>query len=74
VQTTSTKTSNSICSTSYPQSYSFYSYKPRKSLDLFPISLYFKMSDSVEFFACRVHNLHVEIIKQIQASNEQYKL
>jgi hypothetical protein len=31
------------------------------------------MSDSPESFACRIHNLHVEIIKQIQASNEQYK-
>jgi len=32
-----------------------------------------KMFDSPESFACRIHNLHVEIIKQIQASNEQYK-
>jgi len=31
------------------------------------------MSDSIEFFACRVHNLHVEIIKHIQVSNGQYK-
>jgi len=31
------------------------------------------MSDSPESFACKIHNLHVKIIKQIQASNEQYK-
>jgi len=32
-----------------------------------------KMLDSAESFACRIHNLHIEIIKQIQASNKQYK-
>ena len=31
------------------------------------------MSDSIEFFACRIYNLHVEIIKHIQISNEQHK-
>jgi hypothetical protein len=31
------------------------------------------MSKSAESLACRVHNLHVEIMKQIQTSNEQYK-
>jgi 5-methylcytosine-specific restriction endonuclease McrBC GTP-binding regulatory subunit McrB len=37
------------------------------------LSPYSKMSDSAESFACRVYNLHVEIIKHVQASNEQYK-
>ena len=32
-----------------------------------------RMSDSTESFTSRVYNLHIEIIKQIQASNEQYK-
>ena len=31
------------------------------------------MSKSTESLPCRVHNLHIEIMKQIQASNEQYK-
>jgi len=31
------------------------------------------MSKSAESLPCRVHNLHIEIMKQIQASNEQYK-
>jgi hypothetical protein len=31
-----------------------------------------KIFDSFESFACRIHNLHVEIIKHIQVSNEQY--
>ena len=31
------------------------------------------MSKSAESLPYRVHNLHIEIMKQIQASNEQYK-
>jgi len=31
------------------------------------------MFDLAESFACKVHNLHVKIIKHIQVSNEQYK-
>lgn len=31
------------------------------------------MFHSTKSFACRVYNLYVEIIKQIQTSNEQYK-
>jgi len=31
------------------------------------------MSKSAESLPCRVHNLHIEIMKQIQASNAQYK-
>ena len=32
-----------------------------------------KMSGSSKIFLCRVHNFHVKIIKQIQASNEKFK-
>jgi hypothetical protein len=32
-----------------------------------------QISDSAESLSCRVHYLHVKIIKQIQTSNEQYK-
>jgi hypothetical protein len=35
------------------------------------MSSHSKISNSTESFACKVHNLYVEIIKQIQASNEQ---
>jgi len=31
------------------------------------------MSKSAESLPCKVHNLHIEIMKQIQVSNEQYK-
>jgi len=31
------------------------------------------MSKSAESLSCRVHNLHIEIMKQIQANNEKYK-
>jgi hypothetical protein len=30
------------------------------------------MSDLAKSFACRIHNMHIQIIKQIQASNEHY--
>ena len=73
IQTISTKASNSVCSTPQPQSYSVFSYELRKHVDHLSMSPHLKMSDSIESFACRIHNLHVEIIKQIQASNEQYK-
>jgi hypothetical protein len=38
------------------------------------MSLYSEMANSAKSFACRVHNLHVEIIKHIQTSKEQYKI
>jgi len=72
VQTISIKASDSVCFTTQPQSYSVYSYEPRKLVDLY-VSSHSKISYSTELFVCRVHNFHVEIIKQIQASNEQYK-
>jgi len=54
-----------------PQSYRARNYKPRKPIDLLLMSSHSKISNSTESFACKVHNLYVEIIKQIQASNEQ---
>jgi len=49
-------------------------YKPRKPLDLLPMSIHARVSKSIESFACRIQDLHIEITKQIQASNAQYKL
>jgi len=49
-------------------------YKPRKPLDLFPMSIHARVSESAESFACRIQDLHIEISKQIQASNAQHKL
>jgi hypothetical protein len=49
-------------------------YKPRKPLDLLSMSIHARVSESVEFFACRIQDLHIEITKHIQASNVQYKL
>ena len=49
-------------------------YKPKKPLDLFPMSIHARVSESAESFACRIQDLHIEIAKQIQASNAQYKL
>jgi hypothetical protein len=48
-----------------------HSYKPRKLLDDLPMSPYARLFES---FVRRVQDLHVEITKQIQASNVQYKL
>jgi len=42
-------------------------YKPRKPLDLLPMSIHARVSKSVESFACRIQDLHIEITKQIQA-------
>jgi hypothetical protein len=42
-------------------------------IDLPPLFAHSTMSDSTESFACKVHNLYVEIIKHIQASNKQHK-
>ncbi|KAL3577705.1 hypothetical protein D5086_019209 [Populus alba] len=49
-------------------------YKPKKPLDLLPMSLHARVSESAESFARRIQVLHIEITKQIQASNAQYKL
>jgi hypothetical protein len=42
-------------------------------LGLLPMSPYTNMFEPTKFFTCRVHELHVEIIKRIQANNKQYK-
>ena len=49
-------------------------YKPRKPLYLLPISLHTTVSELTESFARKIQDLHVEITKQIQVSNVQYKL
>jgi len=49
-------------------------YKPKKPLDLLPMSLHARVSESAKSFAHRIQDLHIEITKQIQASNAQYKL
>jgi hypothetical protein len=67
------KASNSVCFNSHYQLYSVHSYEPRKLVDLFHMSSHYKIFDSTESFACRFYNLHVDIIKQIKASNKQYK-
>jgi hypothetical protein len=73
VQTISAKVSNNVCPTPHPHSYSIYSCELIKPVDHLSMSPHLKMFDLAESFACTIYNLHVEIIKQIQASNEQYK-
>ena len=51
-----------------------YSYKPRKPLELLSMSLHARVSESPEYFACRIKDLYVEITKHIQANNAQHKL
>ena len=72
VQIISSKAWNSLCSISKSQSYSVHNYKFRKSVDLLPMFAHIKMSYPIKSFVCRVYNLRIEIIKQIQESNEQY--
>jgi hypothetical protein len=73
VNTISTQVSNNVCHIPHPQSFSVHSYKPEESIEHLPISPHDRMSKSAESLPCRVHNLHIEIMKQIQASNAQYK-
>jgi hypothetical protein len=73
VKTISVKVSNNVCPTPHPQSYSIYSCKLIKHVDHLSMSSHPKMFDLAKSFACTIYNLHVEIIKKIQASNEQYK-
>ena len=49
-------------------------YKPRKPLDLLPMSIHVRVSESAKYFAQKIHDLRTEITKQIQMSNTQYKL
>jgi hypothetical protein len=71
--TISTQVSNNVCLIPHPQSFSVHSYKPEKPIEHLPISLHDRMSKSAELLPCKVYNLHIEIMKQIQASNERYK-
>ena len=48
-------------------------YKPRRSLDLFPMSSHDRVSAFAIEFASHMHELHKEINKQIHASNLNYK-
>jgi hypothetical protein len=73
VHTISIQVLNNVCLIPHPQSFSVHSYKLEKLIEHLPISPHDRMYKSVVSLACRVHNLHVEIMKQIQASNEQYK-
>jgi hypothetical protein len=49
-------------------------YKSRKPLDLIPMSPHASVSMSAEAFAQHLHDLHIEINKQLEASNASYKL
>jgi hypothetical protein len=71
--TISTQVSNNVCLIPHPQSFNVHSYKPEKPIDDLPISPHNRMSKSAESLPCKVHNLHIEIMKKIQVSNEQYK-
>jgi hypothetical protein len=73
VHTISAQVSNNVCLIPHPQSFSVHSYKPEKPIEYLPISPHDRMSKSAESLPFRVYNLHIEIMKQIQASNEQYK-
>ena len=48
-----------------------HSYKPRKHIDLIPITQHPRVSESAS--ASHIHDLHKEISKKIQKSNAQYK-
>jgi hypothetical protein len=61
----------SICMSSFEV---VHGYKPRKPLDLLPMSLHARVYESAESFARRIQDLHIKITKQIQASNAQHKL
>ena len=48
-------------------------YKPRRSLDLFPMSSHDRVSTSAIEFASQMHELNKEINKQIHGNNLNYK-
>jgi hypothetical protein len=73
VHSISIQVSNNVCLIPHFQSFSVHSYKREKPSEHLPISPHNRMSKSAESLACRVYNLHIEIMKQIQASDEQYK-
>jgi hypothetical protein len=73
VHTISAHISNNVCLIPHPRSFNVHSYKPKKPIEHLSISSHDRMSKSTESLPCGVHNLHFEFMKQIQASNEQYK-
>jgi len=48
-------------------------YKPRKPIDLVPMTQHPRVSESASAFASHIHDLYEEISKKIQESNAQYK-
>jgi len=48
-------------------------YRPRKPIDLIPMTHHRRVSESASAFASHIHDLHKEISKKIQESNAQYK-
>ena len=48
-------------------------YKPRKPIDLIPLPSHARVSESAESYAQHIKELHKEISKKIQMSNEVYK-
>ena len=48
-------------------------YKPRRPIDLIPLSSHARVSKFVESYAQHIKELHKEISKKIQMSNEVYK-
>ena len=47
---------------------------PRQPIDLMPIPLHTRTSESAESFAHHIHELHAEIRRKLALSTEQYKL
>jgi hypothetical protein len=73
VQFISIQDSKGVYSIPYFPSYKVYGHKPRMIVDFLLSSPHSKMFYLAEYFAFRDYNLHFEIIKHIQVSNEQYK-
>jgi len=48
-------------------------YKPKKPIDLIPMTQHPRMSESASVFASHIHDLHKKISKRVQKSNAQYK-
>ena len=48
-------------------------YKPNKPLDLIPLPVHTRVSESASSFAQHIKDLHKEISEKINLSNESYK-
>ena len=51
-----------------------YSFKPRTPIDLVLVSTTYRVSESAEIFAQRLHELHNHISEQINSNNLKYKI